>query len=893
MDTLAPFAEFLDTDALSLSCRAALEAGQPCISDYTRCLKAMDEALKQAFEAGVSTAGLLQGRSLALDRILGAAWRQFGLCDSAAALVAVGGYGRGEMHPGSDIDLLLLLGEPRDETAKAALEETLGRFLTFLWDIGLHVGHSVRNIEEALELATRDITVITNLMEARALVDPQGLLEHLQALAAPEHIWDARAFFEAKLKERERRYRKFGDTAYKVEPNLKDGPGGLRDIQMIGWVTQRHFGTSALYELVDHGFLTEREYEALTEGQDFLWEVRYALHLLVGRKEDRLLFDYQRDLANRFGYTDANHTLAVEQFMQRYYRTVMELERLNEILLQFFQEALIYADEAALITPINREFQARGGFLETVHNQVFLRHPPALLEVFLILQTHPELKGIRASAIRLIRSHCHLIDEAFRRDPRCRHLFMEILRSPRGVTGQLRRMNRYGILAAYIPAFGQIVGRMQYDLFHAYTVDEHTLFVVRNLRRFSVQSHAHEFPTCSRVFKELPKPELLYLAGLFHDIAKGRGGDHSELGAEDARRFCLAHGLSRADAQLVAWLVRNHLLMSMTAQRRDISDPEVVYEFATQIGTRNRLNHLYLLTVADIRGTNPNLWNAWKDALLSELYNATQRLLRRGLDNPLEKEELINEVKQEAQDRLAHSGIEAGRAQAIWNAFGDDYFLRHSADEVAWHTHSIAQAAAEDMPLVMIRRYTSRGSTELFVYSIDFPQLFALTTEVLDQLALNIVDARVITTRNGHALNTFLILEEDGKAIEDDYRLEEIPATVKQRLEQPYKRPPLHKRHLPRQLKHFSVPTRIHFSEDPEQRWTLMELSTGDRPGLLSRVGKALNECGVRVHNARIATLSERADDVFHITDMQHRPIADPRRREEIRQAIETALKRD
>jgi [protein-PII] uridylyltransferase len=857
------------------------------IKAYSGCLEAARRTLEAGFRSGVSVVELVHGRAAIIDRILALAWEGFGLeARPNMALVAVGGYGRGELHPGSDVDLLLLHDGPLAEEAG----ESISRFLTFLWDIGLQVGHSVRSLDECTDEAGRDITVATNLMEARLLAGDARLMERLEAAMSPERLWASGEYFAAKLREQEMRHHRFGDTAYRLEPNLKESPGGLRDIQMIGWVSHRHFGASSLHELVAQDFLNEAEYRDLVDGQTFLWRVRFALHTLTGRKEDRLLFDHQRALANQLGFTDQNHNLAVEQFMQQYFRTVMELERLNEMLLQHFREALLPRDDDDTPTPINRRFQVRRGYLETTSDRVFAQHPQALLEVFLLLEQHPELQGVRAATIRQIRAHRHLIDEDFRNSLACRSLFMEILRQPQGLTHQLRRMNRYGVLAAYLPAFGLIVGRMQYDLFHAFTVDEHTLFVIRNLRRFAVPELADELPHCSHVFKSIPKPELLYLAGLFHDIAKGRDGDHSKLGAEDASRFCQLHGISHRDANLVAWLVRVHLLMSLTAQRKDISDPDVVQDFAAQVGNSTRLDYLYLLTVADIRGTNPELWNSWKDSLLSTLYGATQRVLRRGLDNPPEQEELVREAQTQALGLLRDQGKDEAACLKLWHEFEPEYFLRHSADEIAWHTRAVLEADPEIRPLVRVRRETARGSTEIFLYTEDHPNLFALTTTALTQLGLDIVDARIITTPSGKTLDTFLVLEDEGHPVMDPLRMDEIAQMLTERLGNPERTPTAVVRSTPRRLKHFQVHTRIEFGDRLHFNRTLLAITTGDRPGLLSRIGTTLTRCGIKVHNAKIATAGEQADDVFYITDLEDRPIQDRDRQAEIEKALREAL---
>ncbi|SEP99134.1 UTP--GlnB (protein PII) uridylyltransferase, GlnD [Ectothiorhodospira magna] len=854
---------------------------------YAALVTRMRQDLETAFTDGVDVADLVHARAIAMDHLLVAAWKALLLHQQPGlGLVAVGGYGRRELHPGSDIDILVLFEAPLDRDQ----EEGIGQFLTFLWDIGLEVGHSVRTLDDCTREAARDITVATNLLEARPLFMPPERFAALQARISPARMWNSRDFFAAKLAEQEARHQRFGETAYRLEPNLKEGPGGLRDIQMIGWVTQRHFGAGALAELVSHGFLTEAECHDLVAGQGYLWRVRFALHMLSGRREDRLLFDYQRRLAQLLGFTDQDHNLAVEQFMQQYFRTVMALERLNEMLLQHFSEAILLEDHGDEVVPINRRFQARRGFLEITHPQVFRQHPPALLETFLLLQQHPELKGIRASTIREIRAHRHLIDDDFRNHLTCRTLFMDILRQPHGVTQQLRRMNRYGVLPAYLPAFGLIVGRMQYDLFHIYTVDEHILGVIRNLRRFAVAEKDSELPECARLFRQIPRPELLYLAGLFHDIAKGRDGDHSELGADEARTFCLHHGLSVHDANLVAWLVKAHLLMSLTAQRRDISDPGVVMAFAGQVGNSMRLHHLYLLTVADIQGTNPQLWNAWKNALLSSLLSSTQRMLRRGLDNPPDQDELVGEVQTHALELLQAQGMAASDCLRIWGHFDAEYFLRHSADEIAWHTRAIHEVDEADLPLVLVRQETARGSTEIFLYTQDHPHLFALTATALTQLGLDIVDARIITTRTDRTLDTFLVLEDTGQPIASAERVQEIGRLLRERLNDPDKRPGVIRRTTPRRLKHFDVATQVSFDPLPHHNRTVLSISTADRPGLLSRIGIVLMDCGVKVYNAKIATAGEQADDVFYVTELNDQPIQDPERRQLIADRLREAL---
>ncbi len=843
------------TPALISACRQRLRDGR--------------QALYEQFDQGAPVTSLVHALSELTDRVLREVWEHHLGDTPDAALSAVGGYGRQELHPASDLDILILV-EP---AAEDRLRDPLERLVTFLWDIGLEVGHSVRSPEECASLAADDVTVMTNLMEARLLAGGQALFERMRESTGPDRIWDSEDFFTAKTEEQQARWHKYGDTAYNLEPNIKENPGGLRDIQMIGWVAKRHFAAQTLHELVSLGFLTEPEYQALIEGQTLLWRIRFALHRLARRREDRLLFDYQRTLATQFGFCDGEGNLAVEQLMQRYYRTVQELNRLNEMLLQLFREAILLHDEVGPPVPINKRFQARSGYLEVTSPQVFRRYPIALLEIFHVLQTHPGLLGVRASTIRLIRENRHRIDDAFRADLRARSLFMEILREPTGLTQAMRRMNRYGVLAAYIPAFANIVGRMQYDLFHVYTVDEHTLTLLRNLRRFTVPEHDEEFPLCSAIARRIPKLELLYLAGLFHDIAKGRGGDHSQIGARDAWDFSRLHGLSDFDSRLVAWLVEKHLLMSMTAQRKDLSDPEEIQAFAELVGDTNRLDYLYLLTVADSRATNPERWNSWKDALLRELYHETRRALLRGLEHPQAQDDLVEQKQVEAMRLVARYGGDPSACTGLWIKFSLDFFLHSSPDEIAWQTRHILAADPGDLPLVVIRPVTSRGGTEIFIYARDRANLFARTTALLDQMGLSIMDARVMTTDDGMAVNTYQVLDQDGVPVNDADRMEEIRDALTADLREQSSAGIQVARSLPRRHRHFPIETRVSFSSDDPNSRTVMRLTTLDRPGLLAEVGAVFQDCGIRLQNAKIATVGAEVDDVFFITTADDAPI--------------------
>ena len=869
--------------------RSRLSGAQQPIDAFRETLKWGKQRLFSHFHDGASADDLVKAHAFLVDEVLREAWqRHLNRPVEGLALAAVGGYGRGELLPHSDVDLLLLSRPGAIEANKESVEA----FMAFLWDIGLEVGASVRTVQDCLDVAANDITIITNLMEARLLTGDAPLFNEMQQALAPPKVWPVEGFFKAKIAEQQARYAKYDDTGYKLEPNVKEGPGGLRDIHTIAWVAKRRFGAQSLNELRTLGFLNKAECDELFAGQDFLWRVRFALHMLTNRREDRLLFDNQIKVAELFGYVDHDHNLAVEQFMQLYYRTIKSLSCLNDMLLQLLEESILspLGDEPAKV--LNRRFQQRGKFIEAVEPDVFRRQPHALIEVFLLMQKHPEIQGVRAETLRLIRRDRKLVDQGLRDDLHARSLFMEMFRTGTGLTRALRRMNRYGVLGRYLPTFGEIIGHMQYDLFHTLTVDEHTLYVVRNLRRMSMSRFAHELPFCHEVMLQQPRPELLYLAGLFHDIAKGRGGDHSELGAEDAIRFCLDHGLSQADADLVAWLVRNHLLMSLTAQRMDIHDPEVVTGFARKVGDQQKLDSLFLLTCADIRATNPKLWNSWRESLLVELYNGTTRTLQRGLDNPLQVEELMAESQNRALARLAQYGLESEQVQPIWQRFDQDYFLRHSPEELAWHLPEILNANEAQLPLVLVQRFEDRGTT-VFVYTRDQDYLFGRSTGVLAKLGLNILDARINTTADGYTLDSYAVIEAESGAELAPHRHAEIVREMQQTLRSPGTTSVDVNRRISRRLKHFNTPTTVYFSQDLARQRTVLELITADRPGLLSNVGSIFAKRGILLDAAKIATIGERAEDVFFIADEQGQPITDTERLTELHAVLTRTLNRD
>jgi [protein-PII] uridylyltransferase len=868
----------LDTQALKKQLSSSADdTSSNTLSILKQVIVNIDDGLKTIYQNKNATKDtvntVVYGRSYLIDQLIHIIYdNHFSCLKQKMALVAVGGYGRGELHPKSDIDLMLLLKEQEIEETKTCIE----RFFMLLWDIGLEIGHSVRTIKECIEESTNDITVATNIMESRLLSGDETLLTEMKLQTNADHIWDSKSFFQAKLEEQIQRNGKYNDTAYNLEPNIKESHGGLRDIQMIGWVAKRHFNAESLHDLVKENFLLEDELKTLLEGQNLLWRIRCSLHYLAGRREDRLLFDYQRDLAYEFGFRDSENNTnneAIENFMQQYYRTVIELERLNEMLLQHFREAIIYADVPQRTERINNSFQVSNGYLETTNDHVFSDDPCAILEMFAILQDYREIQGVRAATIREIRQHKHLINDDVRQSSQAQKIFLRIMNHPRGVTHELRRMNRYGILAAYIPAFDSIVGRMQYDLFHDYTVDQHTLFVIRNMRRLSVPDFCHEFPLASGVFQHLPNPGLLYFSGLFHDIAKGRKGDHSTLGAVDAKEFCALHGLAEKDSDLVSWLVNSHLIMSTTAQRKDLSDPDVIGEFADHVATVERLDYLYLLTISDIRGTNPKQWNDWKDKLLSELYNKAASVLNKSVDQRSDKESNIQAIQTDALRQLEQMGIDSHQAKNFWQTLNTEYFQSHTASEIVWHTALINEARVNqnkqkqtrEEPLIQTRIDDSSNSIELLVYMKDRGQIFYDIVTLLSYSEVDIVTAQIAHTSNDYALETFRLLPINLDNSEITYAADEITARLKEKLfnntETTHSTSSISSKH-----KYFSAPTIITFKNIDNDTASQIKIETMDRTGILAIIAKAFADSSVKILNARVAAAGEKAIDYFTIS---------------------------
>ena len=832
----------------------ATDGSRAGLSGIRAGLQSERAALKAQFERNRDPSRLLRQHRMLVDRTLIEIWNAVGLPRSLA-LLAVGGYGRGELFPHSDVDLLVLLPQEAESGLASKIEELIGR----LWDVGMEVGHSVRTPEQCDEEAAKDITVQTTLLEARLIAGSRSL--YREFLAHTRRNFDARAFFKAKLLEQEQRHAKFQDSPYSLEPNLKEAPGGLRDVQVILWIARASNLGRSVTELAQRGFLTMQEAQQLARHQGLLRGLRVRLHYAAGRREDRLLFDYQDRIARELGYEPKAHRRASELLMQRYYRTAKAVTQLNTILSQNLGAA-IFPELEPEREIINERFRATRELLETREPDLFERNPGTILESFHILQQRPDLKGMTAPTLRALWRARLRIDGAFRRDPRHRAAFLALLQQPRGVVHELRRMNQYGILGRYLPPFQRIVGQMQYDLFHVYTVDQHILQVVRNLRRFTMVEFTHEYPLCSRLIAGIERHWLLYIAAMFHDIAKGRGGDHSELGAIDARLFCRAHGLSPEDTDLVTFLVRHHLAMSTVAQKQDLFDPEVVRRFAAAVGTERRLVALYLLTVADIRGTSPKVWNAWKGKLLEDLFRLSQRLLR---GQEIGYDQDIQAKQAEAQRLLRLYALSDTVQEALWRELDVAYFLRHDAQEIAWQARLLHFRVNTEKPVVKARLSPAGEGLQVMIYVRDQRYLFARICGFLSNMGFNIVDAKIHTTRHGFALDTFQVM---GSGNMPHYRdmINLIEHDLAERIEQQAELPPPPEARMSRQLRHFPITPEVHILPDEKGQYCALSIIAGDRPGLLYGVACLLGRYEINLHTAKIVTLGERVEDVFRIS---------------------------
>lgn len=835
----------------------------------------VEKQLQACFEQGQSIREIILARSNLIDEALKFLWTHAELHNTDLGLFAVGGYGRREMLPYSDVDIMIL----SEHEIPAEVEQKISTFISSLWDVGnFKPGISVRTIQDCVNEALKDLTVATALIEARLIVGNEQLARWPRRIVS--QTWTDKTFFDAKMDEQHRRYAQHNNTESNLEPDIKNAPGGIRDINQIGWIAKRHFRVNRIYDLVHLGFISEFELAVLEEAESFLWEIRHHLHRLTKRDENRLLFDYQRDIAAKFGFTreEGQHqNYPIEQFMRQYYRTAQQVSTLNEMLLAYFNESVItprLPQYERQIEEINQNFKLVDGKLAVQHHKIFSENPSAILELFYLLANRPEIEGIRARTLRLLTLAAKRIDQDFRSHPEHQALFMAIIRSPHRLYDTLVSMKRYGVLGNYIPAFGQIMGLMQYDLFHIYTVDAHTLLLLRNLSRFKEPEFAKDFPVVSSVYQRLIRRDIVCLAALFHDIAKGRGGDHSELGAVDAIAFCREHGYTERECNLVAWLIQNHLLMSMTAQKKDISDPDVVKEFAEKMGDMEHLDYLYTLTVADINATNPKLWNTWRASLMRQLYTHARDIIRSGLGRPVDYQMLIEDTKFAASELLVND-FALDDVEKVWQELGDEYFLKESADEIAWHTRAILQHGQNPAPLVLLRahRKSAQDAVQIFIYTQDKPNLFATTVAVLDRMNLDVQDARIITAAKAFSLDTYVVLDRFGNLLTDPEREAVVIEALVNALSHSDRYPGLMQRRIPRQLRHFEIENTVDITLNEALQQNMVEISTLDHPGLLAKVGGLFMMQGLDIHSARIATLGERAEDIFFVTKKDATPM--------------------
>lgn len=825
---------------------------------FKECINNSYEWLEQECEnSDVNT--LVTGRAAFIDAVLIQLWRLFELHDEQKlALVAVGGYGRGHLQPYSDIDLLIL----SQSNISKPVQEKVTQFITVLWDIGLDIGQSVRTVKETVKLAKDDITIATNLVESRVLIGCHATFQELHKKIQTRSFWPSRDFFDAKLNEQRVRHAKFNDTSYNLEPNIKENPGCLRDIQTIGWIAKKHFSVLKGKDLVDYGYFTHEELDELLECRSHIWRIRFALHLIAGRSENRLLFDYQPEVAQRLGYGNDGKA-SVEKMMKAFFRVVRRVRELNEMLLSHFKHEILEV-KFKKVTDLSTDFDVKDGLIHAKHEEVF-NTPVSILNFFHLITDTPQVTGLHARTLRFLRNarRVYQEDEVFLCEfPDCRTSFLELVKKTDFFDFSWDLMHKHGIMQSYLPQWNHIVGMMQFDLFHAYTVDEHTHRLIKNLALYNDKEKNTKFPRCGRIMRELDKPELIFLAGIFHDIAKGRNGDHSKLGKVDVEEFAKLHELAERDKNLISWLVEHHLLMSVVAQRRDIYDADVIQEFAATVRTKENLEHLYALTLADIRATNSNLWNEWKSSLLRELFLMTRNALENGLENSFDLQSREEEHKQQSMKKLLETYEESAILKA-WQQFPKDYFVRYKPDQIAWHTHIVLHNQYnERYPLVVaVTDGTAKSGTEMLMYGEDRPRLFAQVASVLDSRNCSIQDAQLMITKDGYIFDSFIILEQDGKRISSPSRLKSLQDAIVAQLQKPGVEH-VNKRRIPRQFKRLAVPTKVRFFGG-QNGITMMELEALDAPGLLAKLGHIFVEQNLSLRQAKITTIGERAEDLF------------------------------
>ncbi len=840
------------------------------------------QSCTNAFNNKMAIRHIYHARAQLIDKLLIHLWQISGRSQERATLVAVGGYGRAELAPQSDIDLLILIHQKMTDDELSAIQA----WITFLWDIGLTLGESIRTLEECIQLSEQDLSVMTNLMESRMLIGHKKHYVALSSYISEKTTWSSHKFYTAKVNEQHQRYLKYNSSSYDLEPNLKTSPGGLRDIQLMGWIAKHHFKHNTLQELAHQGVFSLKEYKTLLSCQYYLWRIRFVLHNITHRCDDRLLFEHQKIVAEKLGYQNTSESLAVEKLMKKYFRSVITIRNLTELLLQVFEELFLEKQQNIKNIPNEKDFHLVNDRISIIDNKKFIDNPSLLLKIFIISAQTKGHKKISAQTLRAIRDNRHLIDANFRNDPLNKQLFLTFFSIKHHNSHSFFLMKRHGILAEFLPAFKNISGQMQFDMFHSYTVDEHTLFLIKNLTHFCHQEAQNSLPICYKIMQDLEKVYLIYFAGLFHDIAKGRGGDHSTLGAKDALEFCTNLGLSDDDAQLIAWLVEHHLIMSATSQRKDISNPNVIQEFISEVNSQEKLDLMYILTVADIQATSPKLWNAWKDALLKELYMTASNHLCDTKNISTHQELSIDTIKSKTEQLLKQQKISMSATHAHWDLLDDNYFRYTPIDRIVWQTSCVIKHAHPSNPLVEIRQHRNESGTEIFIFSQDQADLFATITATLNQKQLNIQMAELFTNNNNYCLDTFIVLEEDGRPIRSTKRTQSIKKRLQKNLKniKGFTRQVHH--HAATRLKEFSVETKISFINNELLRYTQLDLTVRDQPGLLARIGEAFKHCQIKIHSARIITLGEKVEDTFLISTWDDRPVLDLELQEKVKQSI-------
>ena len=865
----------------------------PLIPVVRKLLENFKEECHRLFIDSLDAETLVHHRSNQIDKLLTFLWQRTLKSNSQEGLLlaAVGGYGRGELHPHSDIDLLLLAV---DEESINRNSGPLQDFITLLWDLKLDVGHSVRTLDECVSEAKNDLTIITNLLESRCLAGDETLMQTLYQRISTDKIWPAAAFFSDKFDEFDARHKKHDDPEYNLEPNVKNSPGTLRDIQTVAWVTRRYFDQAKLNNLLDLGFFTEYEFNRLDAARRFLWTLRYALHMASGREEDRLLFDLQPKIAEILGFEDDGQRSAVELFMSTFYRNQLTIREMCDLLMTHFKTDYVDADRDDQLIPINQHFCLRNNYLSLETPDLFQQEPTWLLRIFLVMAKIPKVKGITAATIRALIDNRHLIDDQFRNNPDNHKIFLQLLTNKSCVVRELTRMSRYSVLGRYIPEFGAVTGMMEYDLLHKYTVDDHALRMVRLLRHFRFGDIRDRFPLASQLIIKVDKVEILYLTALLHDTGKAVPGNHTINGEAIARTVCQRLGLSATDTETVCWLVANHLLMSHASQRLDLNDPDEIHAFAQEVGTLERLQQLFLISATDTFSTNPDLWTPWRAEQMRSLYWNTNEAFQRGLSDPICRQDYVAEIQQEALKRLEVAGIHAEQAQKIWGRPGDEYFIREGVDNVVWQTQQIEQHGTAQTPLIKIRQTCDdefAGATEIFVFMKDQPDLFAVTTATLDQLDLNIQDARImISEEENNAVDTYSVLDSNNQFISDQRRLDEISQHLTHALSDPEHFTTIINRRTSRALKQFEVKTKVTLSNDALAARTVVEVSAADRPGLLAKVGQILSSEKAHILGAKIMTEGERVSDIFYIVDQNGAPFADVDQCQQLQERLELGL---